>query len=150
MEKTLFNRATANHIVERVNRLKPINKPRWGKMNATEMLYHSNLCNEEIFQPILPTKKTTVKQYLLRLIALYIAPNFKKGIKGDTKKETVGKIDVKDFEQQKRKFIELINRFPEHKGELTLPHIAFGNISTKEWGVAAYKHIDHHLRQFGV
>ena len=110
-------------------------------MNATEMLLHANLCNEEIFQPIAPFKKTTVKQYLLRLLALYIAPNFKKGIKGDAKKETIGKVEVKEFEQLKKRFIELINRFPEHKGELTLPHIAFGNISTKQWGIAAYNNI---------
>lgn len=150
MEKTLFSRATANNIIERVHKLQPDNKAQWGKMNATEMLLHANLCNEEIFQPIVPSKKTTVKQYLLRLLALYIAPNFKKGIKGDAKKETIGKVEVKEFEQLKKRFIELINRFPEHKGELTLPHIAFGNISTKQWGIAAYKHMDHHLRQFGV
>ena len=150
MEKTLFSKATANNIIERVNRLQPGNKARWGEMNATEMLFHSNLCNEEIFQPGMPAKKTTFKQYMLRILALYIVPNFKKGIRGDAKKETVGKIDVKDFEQQRRKFIELINRFPDHKGELTLPHIAFGNISTAEWGIAAYKHMYHHLRQFGV
>jgi hypothetical protein len=150
MAKTLFRKETANKIIERVNRLQPANKALWGEMNATEMLLHANLCNAEIFQPIMPAKRTTLKQYLLRILALYIAPRFKKGIKGDAKKETVGKIDVSDFEQQKRRFIELINRFPENKGELTLPHIAFGNISTKEWGIAAYKHMDHHLRQFGV
>ncbi len=87
MEKTLFSRATANFIIERVNKLQPNDKAKWGKMNATEMLLHANLCNEEIFQPIAPSKKTTVKQYLLRLLALYIAPNFKKGIKGDPRKK---------------------------------------------------------------
>jgi len=150
MGKTLFQKETANEIIERVNRLQPGAKARWGEMNATEMLLHSNLCNDEIFQPLMPTKKTTLKQYLLRILALYIAPNFKKGIKGDVKKETVGKVEVKDFEKQKKKFVELINRFPENNKELTLPHIAFGNISTQEWGVAAFKHMDHHLRQFGV
>ena len=150
MKKTLFNKETVDNIIERVNNLQPDNKARWGEMNATEMLFHSNLCNEEIFQPILPSEKTTMKQYLLRILALYIVPNFKKGIKGDVKKETVGKIRREDFTRQKGRFIELVNRFAEHKGELTLPHIAFGNISTKEWGMAAYKHMDHHLRQFGV
>ncbi len=45
MEKTLFNIVTANNIIERVNKLQPISKPRWGEMNATEMLLHANLCN---------------------------------------------------------------------------------------------------------
>ena len=150
MKKSLFDKVTADKIIDRVNRLQPDNRALWGKMNATEMLLHANLCNKEIFQPVRPAKKTTLKQYMLRLLALYIAPNFKKGIKGDAKKETVGKIDEKEFAQQRETFIELINCFPTHRGELTLPHIAFGNISTKEWGIAAYKHMDHHLRQFGV
>ncbi|SHF67552.1 DUF1569 domain-containing protein [Flavisolibacter ginsengisoli] len=150
MKKTLFNKATADNVIERVNKLQPGNKPRWGTMTATEMLLHSNLCNEEIFQPIMPVRKTRFKQYLLRMIALYMAPNFKKGIKGDPGKETVGKIAAEGFEQQKLKFIELIRRFPEQEGDLTLPHIAFGNISKEQWGIAAYKHMNHHLRQFGV
>jgi hypothetical protein len=150
MQKTLFDKTAANSIIDRVSRLRSDSKAQWGKMNAVEMLLHANICNEEIFQPIVPANGTTVKQYLLRVIALYMAPNFKKGIKGDGNKDTIGKTEVKDFDLQKKKFIELIDRFPVHKGELTLPHIAFGNISTKEWGVAAYKHMDHHLRQFGV
>ena len=150
MKKNLLFKEAAKSIIERVNNLQPTSKAQWGTMNATEMLLHANLCNEEIFQDIVPTKKTTVKQYLLRIVALYIAPNFKKGIKGDAKKETIGKIDASQFEKQKRKFIELIKYFPEHAEAITLPHIAFGNISTREWGIAAYKHMDHHLRQFGV
>jgi hypothetical protein len=150
MQKTLFDKTAANSIIDRVSRLRSDSKAQWGKMNAVEMLLHANICNEEIFQPIVPANGTTVKQYLLRVIALYLAPNFKKGIKGDGNKDTIGKTEVKDFDLQKKKFIELIDRFSEHKGELTLPHIAFGNISTRQWGVAAYKHMDHHLRQFGV
>jgi len=28
--------------------------------------------------------------------------------------------------------------------------LAFGRISGRSWGVLEYKHLDHHLRQFGV
>jgi hypothetical protein len=148
MKKNLLYQEAAERIIQRVQRLEPTSKAQWGSMNATEMLLHANLCNEEIFENIRPGKRTTVKQYLLRILALYIAPNFKKGVKGDVKKETVGRIADRHFEEQKKKFIELIQRFPEHKGPITLPHIAFGNISKNEWGIAAYKHMDHHLRQF--
>ena len=29
-------------------------------------------------------------------------------------------------------------------------HPLFGRLSFREWGVATYKHTDHHLRQFGA
>ena len=133
MKKNLLYQTAADDIIARVQKLQPTSKAQWGTMNATEMLLHANLCNQEVFENIVPVKRTTVKQYLLRILALYIAPHFKKGVKGDVRKETAGKIDAAQFEEQKARFIELINRYPNHKAPLTLPHIAFGNISTKEW-----------------
>lgn len=150
MKKNLLYQQTADSIIERAKKLKPDNKAGWGEMNATEMLLHANLCNEEIFMPVTSRRSTTFKQYLLRVIALYFAPHFKKGIKGDKQKETTGKIDNSKFEEQRERFIALIKKFPQYKQPITLSHIAFGNISTREWGIAAYKHMDHHLRQFGV
>src|SRR4051794_3149418 len=119
MRNNLLYPTAADHIIGRVQKLQSTNKAQWGTMNATEMLLHANLCNQEVFEDIVPLKKTSVKQYLLRTLALYIAPNFKKGVKGDAKKETVGKIDTGQFEEQKARFIELINRYPNHKAPLT-------------------------------
>jgi hypothetical protein len=150
MKKNLLQPEAAQQIIKRVQQLDVTSSALWGQMTASEMLLHANLCNEEIFEPLQPATRTTAKQFLLRVLALYIAPTFKKNIHGDKKKETKGKISADEFEIQKENFISLINRFPGYTGALTPPHIAFGNISTNEWGIAAYKHMDHHLRQFGV
>lgn len=83
-------------------------------------------------------------------MALYIAPNFTKGLKSESRHITKGKIKDTHFEEQKILFINIIRLFPLNTLQLTLTHPAFGNISTNEWGIAAYKHMDHHLRQFGV
>lgn len=150
MKNNILNNEAADSIIARIKNLRVTNTAQWGTMNATEMLMHLNLCNEEVFEPALPVQKTTVKQYLLRIIALYLAPHFKKGVKGSISKETVGRISNSRFEEQKEKCIALIRRFPTHTSPITLPHIAFGNLSTPQWGIAVYKHVDHHLRQFGV
>ena len=150
MKKNLLYKEVAELIISRVAKLQPTSKARWGTMNATEMLLHCNRCNEQIFNEGPSGKQTTVKQYLLRILALYIAPHFKKNLKGDKRNETKGTIDASHFEAQKTQFVELISRFPNHPGQLTLMHVAFGNISTNQWGIAAWKHMDHHLRQFGV
>ena len=150
MKKNLFIKESAEQIINRAKELQSDSEAAWGKMNVTEMLLHCNLCNEQIFEGGSFVKRTTVKQYLLRILALYIAPKFKKGLHGDPRNETKGKIDTSQFEKQKERFVEMIRHFPDHKQPLILPHVAFGNISTQQWGIAAYKHMDHHLRQFGV
>lgn len=53
-------------------------------------------------------------------------------------------------EKQRTEFIHMITQFSANTHSLTLAHHAFGNISTHEWGIATYKHMDYQLRQFGV
>ena len=46
----------------------------------------------------------------------------------------------------------LIDRFAAAgpKGCTTHPHSFFGPLTPDEWAILMYKHLDHHLRQFGV
>ena len=150
MNKNLLNKTASDSIIARAETLKVDNAPVWGEMNATEMLLHCNLCNKQILEEGRGNKKTTLKQFLLRILALYIAPSFKKGIASEKRNDTKGLIDSSCFDAQKKEFIHIIKQFPYNNQPLTLTHPAFGNISTTKWGIAAYKHMDHHLRQFGV
>ncbi|RXM51442.1 MULTISPECIES: DUF1569 domain-containing protein [unclassified Chryseobacterium] len=150
MKKSLLNKETANFIIERVQHLSATHQPQWGTMTAGEMLLHCNSCNRQILEEGRGNKKTKIKQYLLRILALYVAPDFKKNIQGESEHNTKGKANDLDFDQYKNEFVSLIRQFPLNTQPLTLSHPAFGNISTNEWGIAAYKHMDHHLRQFGV
>ncbi|MBV8326605.1 DUF1569 domain-containing protein [Chryseobacterium sp.] len=150
MKKNLLTEEAACSIITRAQNLSVTHRPQWGKMTVTEMLLHCNSCNRQILEENRSNKKTTLKQYVLRILALYIASDFKKNIKGEARHDPKGKVDSSHFDQQKNEFIRLIEKFPANKYPLTLTHPAFGNISTNEWGIAAYKHMDHHLRQFGV
>jgi hypothetical protein len=149
MKKNLLNKTTANYITYRVNNLEINSKPLWGEMNATEMLIHCNICNQQILDEERLDSRTSIKQFLLRILALYLAPNFTKNLKSEPRNDAKGKIDSAYFDKEKEEFIEIINQFPNVTKKLSLTHPAFGNISTKEWGIAAYKHMDNHLRQFG-
>ncbi len=33
---------------------------------------------------------------------------------------------------------------------VTVPHPVFGRLSVDDWGRLSWKHLDHHLRQFGL
>ncbi|WP_185290640.1 DUF1569 domain-containing protein [Chryseobacterium lactis] len=150
MKKNLLNRKTADFIIARVQNLSAIHKSQWGSMTVCEMLLHCNSCNRQILEESRGQEKTSVKQYVLRILALYIASDFKKNIQGELRHNTKGETNDADFERYRDEFIHLVKKFPENIRPLTLSHPAFGNISTQEWGIAAYKHMDHHLRQFGV
>lgn len=150
MKKNLLNPVAAASIIARVSKLEPASQSLWGEMNSTEMLLHCALCNKQILEEKRGESKTSIKQFLLKVLALYIAPNFTKGLKSESRHITKGKISDNNFELQRNQFISIIKQFPNNKQPLTLTHPAFGNISTNEWGIAAYKHMDHHLRQFGA
>ena len=57
-----------------------------------------------------------------------------------------------NFEEQKIKLIASIQKF--HDGGPTkttsYPHPFFGKLTPEQWAVFQWKHLDHHLRQFGV
>lgn len=53
-----------------------------------------------------------------------------------------------NFEQQKEKWVSLLEGY-RHPGSTTHIHPFFGKISREQTGRLAYKHNDHHLRQFG-
>ena len=58
--------------------------------------------------------------------------------------------DVRDFETERKRLLGLIDRFAAGgPGSVTkAPHPFFGPMTTDEWALQMWKHIDHHLRQF--
>lgn len=64
MKKNLLYSEAAESIISRVENLQATNKNVWGTMNATEMLLHVNLCNEEIFDNSTSVKRTTIRAIL--------------------------------------------------------------------------------------
>lgn len=150
MKKNMFDKECSESMVRRVQSLHADSQPLWGTMNATEMLLHCNRINENLLTAEAIQKKTTVKQYIGRWLVLYLKPTFPKNARTPRRNDTKGQIDAAAFTEQQQKFIELVRLFPSHQKPITLPHPYFGSLNTKQWGLAGYKHIDHHLRQFGV
>jgi hypothetical protein len=68
-----------------------------------------------------------------------------------TAKELVVNGD-RDFETERKRLSGLIDRFAAagSAGCTAHPHAFFGSLTPDEWAVLMYKHLDHHLRQFGA
>ena len=146
----LYNLSDVSNIISRMDKLSPDSRNLWGKMNVAQMLAHCNISIE-----------TALGQHKMKrvFIGKLIAPFLKKQVLGDkpfgknslTDKSYIFPPDV-DFEEQKAKAKASLERF--YKGGVaectTHPHPFFGNFSPEEWARFQWKHIDHHLRQFGV
>ena len=53
--------------------------------------------------------------------------------------------------EERQKLLSKIEQFHERKNQEDWdPHPVFGKFSREQWGKMNYKHLDHHLRQFGV
>jgi len=60
--------------------------------------------------------------------------------------------DELDLGTERERLRGLIERFTAAgpAGGTMHPHSFFGRLTPEEWATLMYKHLDHHLRQFGV
>lgn len=150
MKRNLRDSACSQQLIDRIGKLQPGTPPLWGRMTATEMLLHCNRVNEQLLESPPVKKGTAPKQYIARWLYLYVKPIFPKNIPTPKRNDTKGAIDDAAFEAERNRFIALLSRFPTHAKPISLPHPYFGDLNTNQWGIFGYKHMDHHLRQFGL
>ena len=60
--------------------------------------------------------------------------------------------DERDMEQERTRLARLVDRFTAGgRAACTTPtHPFFGRLTPEQWAELMYKHLDHHLRQFGA
>lgn len=146
----LFNRADVSEILERIEKLTPNSQRQWGKMNVAQMLAHCNISLETAMG------LNFIKRVFIGRI---IGPLKKPGVLGEKKfarntptdKSYVFPSNLM-FEEEKSKTMASIKKFIEGGPSIctTYPHPFFGKFTPEEWAVFEWKHLDHHLRQFGV
>lgn len=149
--ENIYNQKDYEAIILRLNLITPQSEKLWGRMEVNQMLVH--LINQ--LDIALGKKSAKVqgqailKTMLGRWIALYIVP-WRKG-----KEKTPTEMDVfktrvimTDFESDKQLLFRRLKEFIDAPG--FAPHPFFGKINNKDWGRLAWKHINHHLWQFGI
>lgn len=148
--ESLFDTPVTHKIIERINKLSPGTKPLWGKMRVEQMLAHSQTplhiaLGEKKF-------KGGLMAFLFGKIGkrqLVKDEPFKKNL--PTAPSFIVR-DNRNFEEERNRLIELVNRFSKEPTQDldTRPHPFFGHLTAEEWNTLQWKHLDHHLRQFGV
>lgn len=59
-------------------------------------------------------------------------------------------MDTREFEVEKEKLKQNILTLQREGLKMVQFPILFGRLTSEEWGKGIYKHLDHHLKQFGV
>jgi Protein of unknown function (DUF1569) len=145
--KNLFDPAVKQDIVDRINKLTPESKALWGKMNAGQMLAHCQV-PIGVAEGTHKLKRTFIGRIFgpIAKPMLYNEKPFKRTLPTD---KSFVMTDQKDFEMEKQKLLTMISNFTE-ANMVDEPHPFFGKLTKEQWSIGSWKHLDHHLQQFGV
>ena len=147
---SLYDQNAATETLARIEVLRLDSERQWGKMDAAQMLAH---CSS--FQDIALGRSFPKRHPLGFFIGRFVKSLFYNDKPLERNLPTDKSIFIstdKDFETEKEKLKQQIISFHEGGEEKCTrhPHPFFGKLSPEQWGIGCYKHLDHHLNQFGV
>jgi hypothetical protein len=149
--KNLFEAARAGEVKQRIGKLRPDSERLWGKMNPAQALEHCSRGMEMALGDKNPPRVMVgrILGWIVKPLALGNDEPMRRN--SPTAKELVVQ-DERDLVTERARLCGLIDRFAAAgpKGCTRHPHAFFGRLTPEEWAILMYKHLDHHLRQFGV
>jgi len=146
---SILNDDDRTAILQRISSVTSASAPRWGQMDAKAMLTHLKqsalMALGEL--PVAGKGKRVFQVFPIKHLILHVAP-FPKG--APTAPELLVP-DPASIDAIQSELVSLVERIGVGPREGDGPvHPLFGRLSFREWGVATYKHTDHHLKQFGA
>lgn len=149
--KTLFDAATVIELKSRIAQLEPGSVRQWGKMNAPQAMAHCAIAMEWAVGDIRPPRMFIGRIFGPLAKSKVLKDDAPVGKNSPTAKSLVV-ANERDLAKESQRLCVLIDRFSEGGPQACTkhPHTFFGPLTPEEWGRLMYKHLDHHLRQFGV
>jgi hypothetical protein len=149
--RNLFNATAAKEVKERAAQLRPDSERQWGTMNPAQALAHCSAGLEWAVGDRVPPRMLVGRLIGRMVKPLALGNDDPMRRNSPTAKDLVVK-DERDLETERERLCGLIDRFTSAgpEGCTTHPHSFFGPLKPAEWATLMYKHLDHHLRQFGV
>ncbi len=149
--KNIFTPTHAEEIIQRINSLNSSSQAKWGKMDVSQMLAHCNVTYELVYDNKHPKPNFILTQLLKWFVKESVVSTKSYKHNGNTAPVFIIK-SSKDFATEKIRLIEHINKtlsLGENYFHNKESH-SFGVLTKDEWNNLFYKHLDHHLTQFGV
>jgi hypothetical protein len=148
--KNLFEPATVREVKARIAHLRPESQRQWGRMTVGQAVAH---CAAG-FEMASGDRRPPGRRGLGRIIGRIVKPMvFRNNAPFRRNTPTMIEVtDERDLATERERLLGVIDRFAAMgpPGCTSHPHPFFGQLTPQEWSVLMYKHLDHHLRQFGV
>jgi hypothetical protein len=145
---SLWNARERQHIQSRISGLAQDTTPRWGQMSVGQMLVHcANDLRVALGEMQVRPLHAPLSLPFLKQLIIYVLP-VPKGLPAypEIRDPIAG-----EWSSDRAALHQLVDRFAAQDERRSWPrHPAFGRLSGRAWGALSYKHLDHHLKQFGV
>lgn len=148
--KNLYEPDTEKEVISRIDNLQPSSQRQWGKMDVAQMMAHCSAALDMAAGRINPPR-----MFLGRMIGPIFKPiytNEKPFSRNNPTDKQLVISDQRDFAREQDRLKQCVRQFHEagEGGCTRHPHPFFGKLSQQDWARGMYKHLDHHLRQFGA
>lgn len=151
MENSIFSQETTAEIISRIKKLTPQTQAIWGKMTVDQMLAHCNVSYEMVYDNIHPKPNPVMKFILKTMVKNKVVSTVPYKQNSPTAPQFIMK-GSRDFDKEKNRLIDYINRTQQLGADYFdgKESHSFGKLTAAEWNNMFYKHLNHHLSQFGV
>lgn len=147
----IFTREETDKIIERINKLPAAAQPNWGTMSVAQMLAHCNVTYEMIYDNIHKKPNAFLKFILKFMVKNKVVGETSYKRNSRTAPQFIIK-ETKDVNVEKQRLVDYLNK-TQQLGEAYFDNKeshSFGSLNKTEWNNMLYKHLNHHLTQFGV
>ena len=146
--KSLFDSAACAEILERLTKLEEGIHPKWGRMSVGQMAWHCQVPLRVGIENKVSRKKSNPLIRLLFRKSMYSDKPWRKNLPTSPLAKAT---DPKELHTELPVLRQLVKEFHTLKDRKDWnPHPIFGALTPEQWGQMQYKHLDHHLTQFGV
>lgn len=148
---TIFEKNVREKLISRINTLNDNSTAQWGKMTIYQMLKHCTSWEEWILGKNNYRYKQEFLGLLFGKIALKRMLKIEKPFDKNIPTSAHFKVKEKngDVAFEKKKWIALLEDYDQYSNP-GFVHDFFGKMTNEQIGLLAYKHTDHHLRQFNA
>jgi len=145
---TILDVTTRADLSARLSRLAPDRRPEWGKFTAPRMVCHlADSLRMALGELAVAPKRLPLRYPVVKQLVIYLLP-FPRGT--PTAPELLARLP-QDWNGEVQALRDEMDKFATRTPQESWPaHPAFGSMSGRAWGVLAYRHMDHHFRQFGI
>ena len=152
--KDLFDPLLVEDTQQRILQLRAESERQWGSMRVAQTLAHCTYGLEMAMGVIQPKPAPFPARWIGRVIKPLVFRDDQPMRRNSPSSPELfpGAPDTCDFGTERSRLIAAIQNFRSQgaAGCSRHAHPFFGALKPQQWAILMYKHVDHHLRQFGV